>query len=226
MDHIPLPQAPALNHIEIPLYERTDAPYRYSQPWFSYPARCGFDDIAKQRFYDLHEYPQDLRSNLVAFVQSWLFFGVLEEFLGIKQDPTEWVDTTEEGQRVVRVSQLCEKLDAWRTKITQLDGDQQLEVRTGIDQILRHMHFMHSDLGETTADLIQAVQAGTGAYHSDLLPDELNLSLDVLHHTLSLARNFVFQDVPLSTSVYSKSRLVYVQLLQNGWDGVQARYHA
>jgi hypothetical protein len=158
-----------------------------------------------------------LRSNLAAFIQSWLFFGVLEEFLGVKQDHDEWIVATKKGHRVIRTSHLCEKLDAWRTRIKQLDRDQQLEIRAGIDQVLGHMDSMHATLSGTTADIVQAVQARSGPYHSDLLPDELNLSLDVLHYTLSLARNVVFPDAPLSLQPYTQSRLVHDQLAKNGW---------
>ncbi|EXJ55573.1 hypothetical protein A1O7_08501 [Cladophialophora yegresii CBS 114405] len=217
MNHIPLPQAPALAHIEIPVYESDSNPYRYTQPWLSYPARHGFDFIAIQVSDELHEYPGGLRSNLAAFVQSWLFFGVLEEFLGVKQDHDEWIVTTEKGHRVIRTSQLCGKLDAWRARIKQLDGNQQLEVRAGIDQVLGHMDSMHATLSWTTANIVQTVQVGSGSYHSDLLPDELNLSLDVLHNTLSLARNVVFPDAHLPIPTYTNSRLVHDQLAKNGW---------
>ncbi|OCT48718.1 hypothetical protein CLCR_04591 [Cladophialophora carrionii] len=217
MNHIPLPQAPALAHIEIPLYESDSNPYRYTQPWWSYPARHGFGFITKQVSDELHKYPGDLRSNLAAFIQSWLFFGVLEEFLGVKQDRDEWIVTTEKGDRVIRTSHLCEKLDAWQTRVKQLDGNQQLEIRAGIDQVLGHVDSMHETLSGTTVDILQTLQTRIGSYHSDLLPDELNLSLDVLHYTLSLARNAVFLDTPLSIRTYTKSRLVHDQLAKNGW---------
>lgn len=217
MNHIPLPQAPALAHIEIPLYKSNSNPYRYTQPWLSYPARQGFGFITKRVSDELHEYPKHLRNNLAAFVQLWLFFGVLEEFLGVEQDHDEWVVTTERGHRVISTSHLCEKLDAWWVRIKQLDGTQQLEIRARIDLVLDYMHTIHSNLSGTTEDIILAVQAGSGSYHSDLLPDELNLSLDVLHNTLSLARNFAFLDAPLPIPAYSKSRLVHDQLAKNGW---------
>ncbi|KIX99754.1 uncharacterized protein Z520_04390 [Fonsecaea multimorphosa CBS 102226] len=217
MNHIPLPPAPALAHIEIPVYGNNSNPYRYTQPWLSYPARHGFGFLAKQDSDELHQCSEALRSNLAAFVLSWLFFGVLEEFLGVKQDHAEWIVTTEKGHQVISTSHLCERLDAWRTRIKQLDGKQQLEIRAGIDLVLDHMDSMHNTLSQTTADIIQAVQSGSGPYHSDLLPDELNLSLEVLHNTLSLARNVVLQAAPLSFSTYSKSRLVHDQLAKNGW---------
>jgi hypothetical protein len=56
MNHIPLPQAPVLAHIEIPLYESDSNPYRYTQPWLSYPARHGFGFIDNQVSDELHEY--------------------------------------------------------------------------------------------------------------------------------------------------------------------------
>jgi hypothetical protein len=217
MDHLPLPQTPALRHIVVPFYEHESGHYQYKGPWLSYPARNEYGFLSAQTSEKLHQLPQQARSKLAAFVQSWLFFGVLEEFLGVEQECTDWIAVTREGLRAITTAPLCKRLDAWRVKISRLEAGQKLKVRAEIAQMLDHMHHIHANLSETTADLVEAVQVGSGSCHSDLLPAELNLLLDILHNTLSLAYNVVFPDEALPALPYARSRLVRDQFASNGW---------
>ncbi|EXJ56934.1 hypothetical protein A1O7_07278 [Cladophialophora yegresii CBS 114405] len=207
MDHIPLPQAPNSDHLEVPLYEYDPYPYIYSGPWVSYPERCGWD---YSEFYGMHAetFPNSVRGLLAAFVQSWLFFGVLDEFLGVPCPVPDWTAVSKDGRPIITTAHLFAKLEEWHHGIASRDEAEQIEVRNRIDHLLDRMRYFHHMLMTSLTDFNT---------YSNLLPEPLNLSLDVLHATLVIARNAVFAQATLSFPHYHHADVIKHTLLQNGW---------
>ncbi|OCT49113.1 hypothetical protein CLCR_04604 [Cladophialophora carrionii] len=207
MDHIPLPQAPNSDHLEVPLYEYDFYPYIYHGPWDSYPERWGYD---YSEFYsmDPETFPKSLRGPLAAFVQSWLFFGVLDEFLGVPCPVQGWTAVSKDGRPIITTAHLFSKLEEWHRRIASRDEAEQTQVCNRIDHLLDRMHYFHRMLMHSFEDY--------NAY-SNLLPEPLNLSLDVLHATLTIARNEVFPHGNLSFPHYLHSDVITHKLLRNGW---------
>ena len=113
MDHIPLPKAPFLDHIEVPYYTGDADTYTYSPPWASYAARKGYTDerlslIAADGLHPIE------KPAFASFVQAWLFFGVLQEFLNYDYHVEDWTRTNADGRCVISTQQLCDRPQLWR----------------------------------------------------------------------------------------------------------------
>lgn len=82
MDHIPLPQDRGVPFVlEVP-YTAAQATRYDGQGWLSFPSRCGYDtrDGTNTYLRVWQHLPAD--AELKAFLQSWLYFGLLEEVFG------------------------------------------------------------------------------------------------------------------------------------------------
>lgn len=207
MDHIPLPRAPNSGHVEVPFLQYDYYPYVYSGPWNTYPERQGYE---YSEFYgiDAETYPKSLKNSLAAFVQSWLFFGVLEEFLGIPCFVGDWTTKNYKGDQILSTARLYNKLENWRLQISSCDETQKIEACDRLDHLLDRMYYFHGMLSLSLTDYTM---------YSDLLPQTLNLSLDILHATLTIARNVVFTSNILPFPNYRHSVLVKDQVLRDRW---------
>src|SRR5438034_8996554 len=98
MDHLILPAEPAYVPIKVPclcteMYDR--------KGFSSYPERCGFTRACLREGHFTEHSP----AKTAAFLQSWLYFGLLAEFLGaeVQFDLNDFLandspsDTKEEG---------------------------------------------------------------------------------------------------------------------------------
>jgi hypothetical protein len=157
---------------------------------------------------DPETFPSSLRGPLAAFVQSWLFFGVLDEFLGVSLPVKDWTATPKEGQQIITTANLFGRLEEWHHRVASRDEAERIKVRNRLDHLLDRMHYFHRMLTHSFKDYNT---------YSNLLPEPLNLSLDVLHATLTVTRNAVFPQNDLSFPHYLHSDLLTGKLLQNGW---------
>lgn len=99
------------------------ASYAGGQSWdggdfATYPKRQGWDDSLWQWNHDTDELPLQGRSydEAAAFLQSWLFFGLLETVLGFKVDPEEFLcEVNKDGslQKVITTTKLATHLETF-----------------------------------------------------------------------------------------------------------------
>lgn len=213
MDHLPLPKSSPWGHIDVPLYICKGYTYIYSPPWETYPVRQGY--VAGNDFCapDSREYPQHHKPQLAAFVQSWLWFGLLSEFLHSTCEQVDWtVDTTSPDAQVTRritTRNLLHVLDNWLHAIINSNSDDQRTSLARVDRLLRN-----ADQEQTTfsQDLFNYFIA------RDLLPDPLTLSIQVLLATLKLARNAAFPESnPLDQTPNSQLKLLKQRMEKDGW---------
>jgi hypothetical protein len=118
MDHISLPGHPIFNHlIEIPYLVNPLVAYD-NRGFLSFPARMNFP-LHRVTNGDLGGKTSD---ELLAFVQSWCYFGLLVEFFktaDIDVDPQEFLkppSKTNEHQRLVTTVELPNYLLLWELK--------------------------------------------------------------------------------------------------------------
>lgn len=90
MDHIPLPQNP--RHLPLNAVLWTDEGYDHSPDFFGYPERQGWGPRTTREWERLWDNP--CRS-FRAFLQRWLYFGVLEKVSGHDLDFTDFATSLE-----------------------------------------------------------------------------------------------------------------------------------
>ena len=122
-----------MDHLHCPLnplsFDWEGIPYICSEdydggPFLTYPVRVGKPQAAPSEGYigiDIYEYmrPSSLK-NLEAFLQTWLFFGLLKEILGDLYCRGDFICTLASGgasRTILSTSKLLELLDAWDSRV-------------------------------------------------------------------------------------------------------------
>ncbi len=112
MNHLPLPQDQFIGHIAIP-FLATD---EYSSPFRDYPQRNGWNIEFRGNLDDkLTHTPTSLANkDLGSLMQTWLYFGLLSEFLGAPADMKLFQQVSDSGS-IVLSSEVLESLVCKRT---------------------------------------------------------------------------------------------------------------
>jgi hypothetical protein len=206
MDHIQLPKPPNDNHISVLVQENGINPYVYTPPWHSYPERQGYNSLD---FYLMrgNTYSESFKNSFASFVQSWLYFGLIADFLGPPFDRSDWIQKTCDGINIVSTAKLPGRLDAWRKEVLEMQDAQRSHRRADLDYLLDRAHNFHA-----------VISCGKDIRtYSDLLPQDLSLSIQILHATLVLARNSVFLDTPTSIPRHPIIKTLSDRFRSNGW---------
>ncbi|TPX13596.1 uncharacterized protein E0L32_006067 [Thyridium curvatum] len=176
MDHIPLPAPQSRLHVEVLFWESPYHPYVYKPPFLDYPEHCGFSIPEIQAHESWEKYGAGYRNLFLAFLQSWLYFGTISEFLGKKLDLSDWTVTrSTDDAKLVSTRILCEYLEKWISQVSQLSDGAQEAKASHIDKVLQASNEMY----------ISVSTAG------NFLTDDLSLSLAILFRTLMDVRNAV-----------------------------------
>ncbi|EXJ69685.1 uncharacterized protein A1O5_06756 [Cladophialophora psammophila CBS 110553] len=193
MDHLPLPKLSSWEHIQVPYYICDDFEYLYKGPWATYHQRHGY--YTPQEFYPRKNkpYPDKFKPRLAAFVQSWLWFGMLQEFLNEDLRLEDWTApcTVEEDAKktTTRISTcgLLAKLDHWVEVIQGKSDENRVSELKAIDYLLHDADRQksHFELSEGS-NFLEAW---------DVLPQSLLLSLNILINTLKIVRNSAWPDI-------------------------------
>ena len=128
MNHLPLPQDQSIGHIAIPFLATDD----YSSPFHDYPRRNGwsmeFRGNSKPKL--THSPTSTAGKDLVSLMQTWLYFGLLSEFLGSPVDMEPFKQVSDSGS-VVLSTEVLESLVCNRTSLlleqSEVDGPAQVE---------------------------------------------------------------------------------------------------
>ncbi|KIV86127.1 hypothetical protein PV11_01762 [Exophiala sideris] len=189
--------SPPLAALHIPLlsidtYDRNCA-------FSEYPAQCGFD---KTRFLT-HDFNQHKPGHTAAFLQTWLYFGLLTRVLdhggGVRVDPADFIDRTCTPPRLTS-RRLPEYLDRWArgVKVSRArDMDADLEEARGYVRCLLE--------ARKASPLLQAAV----------------LAVMVLGATLKNAIEVKIERFPPRSRTivedWGRSVLVEKELMRNGW---------
>lgn len=84
MDHLPTPNQPAIEPIQIPLLENENYD---GGDFVGYPARQGYDTRSAQEWEATFQHPSP---EFQAFLQRWLYFGTIECTLGHRVDVSQF----------------------------------------------------------------------------------------------------------------------------------------
>ncbi|KAL8690593.1 MAG: hypothetical protein Q9218_003997 [Villophora microphyllina] len=114
MDHLPLPHQCSFAPILVPCL--ADILYDDGN-WYTFPERHGWqvNQIRGKTIILRHEQEQSL-SDTTAFLQSWLYFGLLRTFLGDHFDVDAFIEETD-GRRRITTKNLEPLLHKWSVQI-------------------------------------------------------------------------------------------------------------
>jgi hypothetical protein len=120
MDHLPHGGHPLPFRIPYLCKE----PYRHEGKWLDYPATQGFnrDHLRDQAF---HHYLPD---TVPAFLQSWLYFGLIFSILPFKPDVSDFLCEDEKGKKFITTSKLPKILAKWRRHAKVLSEEEKLSL--------------------------------------------------------------------------------------------------
>ncbi|KUJ15055.1 uncharacterized protein LY89DRAFT_784082 [Mollisia scopiformis] len=116
MNHLPLPRNPALDPVEVPY--RCTEPYD-GGPMLTYPHRHGWQVLYHPggiSYLVEGEKPDDRK--LEAFLQNWLYFGLLSEVFGSFIDIQEFITSTKDGEHVVTTQNQEACCVSWQAQLT------------------------------------------------------------------------------------------------------------
>jgi hypothetical protein len=113
MDHLQVVKDPAFPPIEVPYLctEEYDG-----LEWESYPERQGWH----MNHLVNADFSGKPTKETAAMLQTWLYFGVLQETLRITIDMKDWVCENERGQRVINSTSLPQRLEDWENSVLSL----------------------------------------------------------------------------------------------------------
>jgi hypothetical protein len=166
MDHLLVPENTIVSHPDIP-YLRG---FEYDGGEFqSYPDRQGFDKgclVRGER--DLYHSDKET----AAFLQSWLFFGLLWKVLGVSIDVNDYLRTASDSKFMITTAILPAHVSEWKVRV----GDLSIADR-------------HKLFWETDAIFCDVRSVDLNTY--DFYP-EIIFSIQILAASLSLARLHVW----------------------------------
>ena len=200
MDHIPNLKYPVYSHPQVPYlpYERGYD----GQGWKEFPERCGWDSHAFLRS-DFHLNGVLDEQRLASFLQAWLYFGTLAEVLDTDIKISDFTVDSDQG-RILSTAALCTYIDEWRLRIE------------GLEEKQRAMQCRRTDtFFQEAATYFTACLGGNG-FHPAPIPNEIQLSIAILHGTLCIAKMFIFPESTLWPSGY-KSAFVTTRMIADGW---------
>ena len=112
MDHLPLPQDRFIGSIAIPFRATDD----YSSPFHDYPQRNGWNIKFRENCIVNHSPTSHANKDLVSLMQTWLYFGLLSEFLGAPVDMEPFQQASDSGS-IVLSTEVLEGLICNRTSL-------------------------------------------------------------------------------------------------------------
>ena len=200
MDHLPNLTCPTYSHPQVPFL-----PYERGYDglgWKRFPERSGWDSDAFLRSdFRLNSILDEQR--LASVLQTWLYFGTLAEVLDTDIDMSDFIVNSDRG-RIVRTSALCTYINEWRARMEQLGGEKRAMQCRRIDTFFQE-----------AAEYFAACLGGQG-FHPAPIPDEILLSIVILHGTLCIAKTFVFPESTFWPSGY-KSGFIATRMIADGW---------
>lgn len=167
MDHLFHPSS-GLCPVEIPYLNR----FRYDGQ--------GLEDFPRrQRVFGDLGWTFEKKSHAASLVQAWLWFGLLEEFLGESVDPEQFIYTKPDiEQTIIFSGVLTSKLDAWISRTRYLKKSLRTE-RLKATKVTLDLALFYSD----AIDLEQFVQIAN-AVHMPIVVFSVKILLDSLMQAL------------------------------------------
>ncbi|EXJ58303.1 hypothetical protein A1O7_05728 [Cladophialophora yegresii CBS 114405] len=195
MDHLYDSDTGSQGSIAVPFL--CEYEYDHDCAFTEYPWRKGFD---KHKFLGL-DFSQRPPGQTAAFLQTWLYFGLLSRVLRVAVPTEDFVDRMSTPRPTITTRRnLPMYLEAWAKKVK-----------------AKHVQQMEADLEEARSFVLCLLEAGDACP----LPQEVVLSIMVLGATLSFAIDLKIESFPPKNKTviadWGVSPLIRDRLVQNGW---------
>ena len=227
MDHIPLVHHSHRGHLDVPFW--CDGAYAYDCfGWTGFPERKGFDEEHIRR----GEFGDKSSREAIAFLQAWLFVGVIKEVFepcGIHVDVEDFVREDENGARLVTTSRLPKYIWYWLASETASAQLCNWPQKPRIESFLRRVNAIINDLvrldrdARLFPDVTSVLQPrGPTSELSDRPWCKILFSLVILGEHIDSAfhdlRDAMCNEVRSSAGMnWELSRLGYDLLTEAGW---------
>jgi hypothetical protein len=136
MEHLPYPDGPSISPLEVPYYER----YTYDRLGLKdFPTRQSLIDPENGGWVGL-----DDPTNMAAFLQAWLWFGLLESWLGESLDTREFVkhhNGSAQGPVLTAVS-LSKRLETLTNRTHAMSEQEKFVERTRQKNVLKSLYLL------------------------------------------------------------------------------------
>ena len=199
MDHLPHPSQSAYGHIKVPYLDG----FVYDNGGFTeYPSRMGIDKV---RLFagDFDEHSPNI---LAAFLQSWLFFGMMSEAFGTHVELADFVVDENDGEKFVTTeNSLRPYMQRWIKSLEKnANPESQMRIRRCLQEANSFVIYLSGGhLGETYCPL----------------PPEVALSIMVLGATLeaSLSHKEKAIDFQIEKKKWGHSPILTERMASIGW---------
>lgn len=219
MDHIPIPSH--ATHTEVP-YLCTEE-YHNNQGWSDFPRQKRWN---KSELLECDDIGGRTEHELISFLQTWLFFGLLFEtckIIGQRVQMSDFIAKTPSGKKIITTKLLPQILKNWHDVEIQRQGFwaklQRCNRIESIRSILEEATLWFSKYCEFPDERLTIPYSSP--YFKSPLPREVALSILSLATTISSAAMFILSELkePLSPQLPSvgANSILYDRFLGAGW---------
>ena len=211
MDHLQVPVNAVRPSIEVPYL--AGEPFD-GQVFFHYARRKGYEILDRGYF---HHVESD--DSLLAFYQSWLYFGLMATVLGIRIDPNDFVrqSTSEVDKRVISTAGLRPLVADWLARVR---GQATREAQESLAFTTQHLRFALCQ-----CDILESYGQPRPQVWSEVI-----LSIKVLIETLwpffivtdsgswqPRHQHFTYIKSPESRVDFPSATIITEHMISNGW---------
>jgi hypothetical protein len=204
MDHIPSVQNSTVSPVLIPYIG--DVEYDGGD-FHGYPARMGWDDseFTVRKFYAKHT-----AGSFGGFLQTWLYFGMLHEYLQSKEALSEYVRSDDVHGLVLTTRSLRSHVTDWKDRFFSLDVDGKKRSLSRLNACFSSVHYW-----------IVAVFPEEEFAH--ILTPEIRLGIQILAESLHATKRLLVSpgadDLPGDIAIrdFGTSELLDSRVAQSGW---------
>lgn len=204
MDH--LPHGGHLLPFKIPYLCKE--PYNHKGEWLDYPDTQGFN-LDHIRFHTFHHYSPE---SVPAFLQSWLYFGLLFSILPIKPTVSDFLTEDEKGRKFITTSELPIYLTKWKLHAKALSKEERLS--------LWRKNFLILDEARSTINVVAGWPETMILSYNPLPPvsREVALSFVLLGQVLEVAnRQILNPETQESRFLWAEGSLLVEHMEIQGW---------
>ncbi len=142
MEHLPVIKNPKRESYEIPFLCTED----YDGLGFhGYPEWKGWSTWGVVRLFSYRSVP---RSSAVSFLQAWLYFGMLHEFLGVPVQVSDFVIENDAGRLIITTARLSDYVKEAHARFENLTRKEKQDRIVSLDECLKTVHAVSSDGGD------------------------------------------------------------------------------
>ena len=211
MDHLPLPRN-CSGHPSVPLLKFSGTPCRYEKsPFSQFPIQNGYDKLTLEYEGDYTANGAKSRDEAGAFVQEWLWFGLLSEFLERDIDVEKFICYDNPNGPVLTTICLPYVLTDWCRQTDAMTPEERNEAVCESREVARRsQHFCPHSLANFDSDRHRRSPVGP----------EVALSIQMMGFTLTklwLLMQTWHRQPKDRVFAWGPSRWAVDRLLESGW---------